>query len=413
MNRTAPMILSVTQLNTYIRSVFEQDPHLTQVFVTGEISNFKNYYRSGHLYLSLKDDKSIVKAVMFARYAQRLRFMPEDGMKVIARGSVSVYEASGQYQLYIEDLQPDGVGALSVAFEQLKKKLESEGLFSNKKPIPKFPETIGVVTSPSGAAVRDIFTVLGRRYPAAQIVFCPVAVQGRDAAPQIAEAVGRFNRLRCADVLIVGRGGGSLEDLWPFNEEIVARAVAASEIPVISAVGHETDFTICDFAADLRAPTPSAAAELAVPDQTELVARLDHLNRRFRQSMETVLSGAGRRMDRISESRVFRNPLERLELRRIEIDRLTSAFQTGLNRQLECKKSLLASASGRLNAMSPLAVLSRGYALACGENGNPLSRASEARQGQSLTLKMNDGDLDCKVEKVTIRRKKRSEAGKL
>lgn len=413
MNRIAPTVLSVTQLNTYIRSVFEQDPHLTQVFVTGEISNFKNYYRSGHLYLSLKDDKSIVKAVMFARYAQRLRFMPEDGMRVIARGSVSVYEASGQYQLYIEDLQPDGVGALSVAFEQLKKKLESEGLFSNKKPIPKFPETVGVVTSPSGAAVHDIFTVLGRRYPAAQIVFCPAAVQGKDAAPQIAEAVGRFNRLRCADVLIIGRGGGSLEDLWPFNEEIVARAVAASRIPVISAVGHETDFTICDFAADLRAPTPSAAAELAVPDQTELVAGLDDLNRRFRQSMETVLSGAGRRMDRISESRVFRDPLERLELRRIGIDRLTSAFQTGLNRQLECQKNLLASASGRLNAMSPLAVLSRGYALACAEEGSALSRASEARQGQRLTLKMNDGDLDCKVEKVIIRRKKRSEAGKL
>lgn len=413
MNLTAPMILSVTQLNTYIRSVFEQDPHLVQVFVTGEISNFKNYYRSGHLYLSLKDDKSVVKAVMFARYAQRLRFVPKDGMRVIARGSVSVYEASGQYQLYIEDLQPDGVGALSVAFEQLKKKLESEGLFSDKRPIPKFPETIGVITSPSGAAVHDIFTVLGRRYPAAQIVFCPVAVQGKDAAPQIAEAVGRFNRLRCADVLIVGRGGGSLEDLWPFNEEIVARAVAASRIPVISAVGHETDFTICDFAADLRAPTPSAAAELAVPDQAELAAGLRGLDRRFRQSMEAALSGAGRRMEQISKSCVFRNPLERLELRRIEIDRLTSAFQTGANRRLERRKNLLASASGRLNAMSPLSVLSRGYALACGEEGNPLNRASEAKEGQCLTLKMNDGDLGCKVEKVTIRRKKRSEAGKL
>lgn len=410
--RPVPLtVLSVTQLNTYIRSVFEQDPHLTQVFVVGEISNFKNYYRSGHMYLSLKDDKCVVKAVMFARYAERLRFVPEDGMRVIARGSVSVYEASGQYQLYIEDLQPDGAGALSVAFEQLKKKLEAEGLFSNQRPLPKFPETVGIITSPSGAAVHDLLTVLGRRFPAAQIVFCPVAVQGRDAAPQIAEAVERFNRLGCADVLIVGRGGGSLEDLWPFNEEIVARAVAASRIPVISAVGHETDFTICDFAADLRAPTPSAAAELAVPDRTELIAGLEGFNRRLRQATEAVLSDAGLRMDRISESRSFRKPLERLELRRIEIDRLTCAFQTGLNRRMEHRKSLLAAASGRLNAMSPLAVLSRGYALICGENGNSLSSASEAKRGESVTLRMNDGDLDCKVEKVTIRRKKRSEAG--
>jgi exodeoxyribonuclease VII large subunit len=407
------MILSVTQLNTYIRSVFEADSNLSHVFVTGEISNFKNYYRSGHLYLSLKDQKSVVKAVMFSRYAQRLRFAPEDGMKVIARGYVSVYEASGQYQLYIEDLQPDGIGALSVAFEQLKKKLDAEGLFRVKKPIPKFPETIGVITSPSGAAVHDILTVLERRYPAAQVVFCPVAVQGKEASAQIAKAVERFNRLSCADVLIVGRGGGSLEDLWPFNEEIVARAVAASRIPVISAVGHETDFTICDFASDLRAPTPSAAAELAVPDRMELIAALENRKQRFQQAMQSLLAVSGQRMEQIAESRVFHNPLERLELKRVGIDQLTSAFQNGWNHQEEQQKHRLAAAVGRLNALSPLAVLSRGYAVAFDENEKPVSHAADAKPQRPLTVKMDDGDLQCLVETVKIHTKKRSEAGGL
>ena len=413
MSPAVPMILSVTQLNTYIRSVFEQDPRLTQVFVSGEISNFKNYYRSGHLYLSLKDEKSVMKAVMFARYAERLRFTPEDGMKVIARGRVSVYEASGQYQLYIEDLQPEGVGALSLAFEQLKKKLEAEGLFSYKKPVPKFPQTVGVITSPSGAAVHDILTVLGRRYPAARVVFCPVAVQGKEAAPQIAEAVERFNRLNCADVLIIGRGGGSLENLWPFNEEIVARAVAASKIPVISAVGHETDFTICDFAADLRAPTPSAAAELAVPDSTELLAGLISLNHRLRRAMDSVLSSSALRLADLSESRAFQNPLEPLELRRVEIDRMFSGLQSAVHRRTQTDEIRLASAAGRLNALSPLAVLSRGYAVVCSAGGEPLGRAAEVEKGQPLILKMDDGDLDCKVEKVNVHEKKRSEEGRL
>ncbi|WP_411676766.1 exodeoxyribonuclease VII large subunit [Caproicibacter sp.] len=413
MNRITPMVLSVTQLNTYVRSVFEQDPHLTQVFVSGEISNFKNYYRSGHLYLSLKDEKSVIKAVMFARYTERLRFVPEDGMKVIARGRVSVYEATGQYQLYIEDLQPDGVGALSVAFEQLKRKLEAEGLFGKKKQIPKYPERIGVITSPSGAAVHDILTVLGRRYPAAEIVFCPVAVQGTEAAPQIVDAVERFNRLNCADVLIVGRGGGSLEDLWPFNEESVARAVAASRIPVISAVGHETDFTICDFAADLRAPTPSAAAELAVPDRIELAAGLRGMRKRLHQAIESVLSDAGRRIDRLSDSDVFRNPAERLEQRKQEITQLSSVLNSHMTRKIQSCHTILSSESGRLNALSPLAVLSRGYAVTCDENGSPVGSASKVRKGEILTIKMNDGNVGCLVENVRMQKKKRSEAGKL
>ncbi len=413
MSQSNRMVLSVTQLNTYARSLLEQDPHLAQVFVTGEISNFKNYYRSGHLYFSLKDEKSVVKAVMFARYAEHLRFLPEDGMKVIARGHVSLYEATGQYQLYVEDLQPDGVGDLSIAFEQLKKKLEAEGLFRSKKQIPKFPETVGVITSPSGAAVHDILTVLGRRAPEVGVVFCPVAVQGTDAAPQIAAAVKRFNRLRCADVLIVGRGGGSMEDLWPFNEEIVARAVAASEIPVISAVGHETDFTICDFAADLRAPTPSAAAELAVPDRMELLAELEALRQQMRQAMNSVLKESGRRLAQISESRVFRGMFERLELQRVRLDQLSSALTSSMQQQMQDRKNRLAAVSGKLDALSPLAVLSRGYAVACDEAGKPVGHAAEVRKGQLLSLKLDDGDLGCLVQSIKIRRKKRSEGEKL
>ena len=405
------LILSVTQLNTYIRSLFEQDEHLAHVFVAGEISNFTNHYRSGHLYFSLKDGQCAVKAVMFARYAERLRFLPEDGMRVIARGRVSVYEATGQYQLYIEDLQPDGVGALSLAFEQLKARLEKEGLFSRKKPIPRFPKRVGVVTSPSGAAVHDIVTVLGRRYPAAEVVFCPVAVQGADAAPQIARAVERFNELGCADVLIVGRGGGSLEDLWPFNEELVARAVAASRIPVISAVGHETDFTICDFAADLRAPTPSAAAELAAPDRAELLEAVRDRRRRMRQAAEKRIEDARGRVDVLAGSRMLKNPLERPELLRVKIDRLASALSGGMERKAAACRNRLSEEAGRLNDLSPLAVLSRGYAVVCSADGQPVRGVEGLRPGESLLVKMDGGDVGCTVENISKRDLKRSEAG--
>ena len=405
------LVLSVTQLNTYIRSLFEQDEHLAHVFVAGEISNFTNHYRSGHLYFSLKDGQCAVKAVMFARYAERLRFLPEDGMRVIARGRVSVYEATGQYQFYVEDLQPDGVGALSLAFEQLKARLGKEGLFSRKKPIPRFPKRVGVVTSPSGAAVHDIVTVLGRRYPAAEVVFCPVAVQGADAAPQITRAVERFNALGCADVLIVGRGGGSLEDLWPFNEEIVARAVAASRIPVISAVGHETDFTICDFAADLRAPTPSAAAELVVPDRAKLLEAVRDRRRRMRQAAEKRIEDARGRVDVLAGSRMLKNPLERPELLRVKIDRLASALSGGIERKAAACRNRLSEAAGRLNDLSPLAVLSRGYAVACGADGRPVRGVEGLRAGEPLLVKLDGGDVGCTVENISKRDLKRSEAG--
>ena len=266
-----PTVYSVNELNSYVKRILDNDENLKHIFVTGEISNYKAHY-SGHLYMTIKDESASVKAVMFAGNASRLRFRPENGMKVLIFGTVSLFPRDGSYQLYISDMQPDGMGALSVAFEQLKKKLAAEGLFSDsyKKPIPKFPTRIGVITSETGAAVQDIFNVLSRRFPSAEVVLRPTQVQGDGAAQDIAKAIYVFNEYNAADVLIVGRGGGSIEDLWAFNEEVVARAVFASEIPVISAVGHETDYTICDFVADLRAPTPSAAAELAVPDRLEL-----------------------------------------------------------------------------------------------------------------------------------------------
>ena len=258
-------VISVSQLNRYVKSLLEGDANLAAVYIGGEISNFTNHYKSGHLYMSLKDEGAVVKAVMFRAYASKLAFTPENGMKVIVRARVSLYEKDGAFQIYIEEMQPDGVGALQIAFEQLKKKLAAEGLFeaSRKKPLPRYPARVGVITSPTGAAVRDIFNVLGRRFPLARVVFTPVLVQGEGAPAQLVAALRRFNETNAADVLIIGRGGGSIEELWAFNDETVARAVAASRIPVISAVGHETDFTICDFVADLRAPTPSAAAELA------------------------------------------------------------------------------------------------------------------------------------------------------
>ncbi|MDE6839137.1 MAG: exodeoxyribonuclease VII large subunit, partial [Acutalibacter sp.] len=257
-------LLTVTQVNRFLRSLIEGDGRLADITITGEISNFTQNSRSGHMYFSLKDSQSVLKSVMFAAAARRLAFTPQDGMKVIIRGRVSVYEPSGQYQLYAETMQPDGVGALALAFDQLKERLAGEGLFDpeRKRPLPSWPMRIGVVTSPTGAAVQDILQILGRRWPVAEVVFCPVQVQGDAAVPQLILAVEKLNHARACDVIIIGRGGGSMEDLWAFNNESLARTVAWSQIPVVSAVGHETDFTICDFAADLRAPTPSAAAEL-------------------------------------------------------------------------------------------------------------------------------------------------------
>lgn len=397
-----PLVLTVTQLNMYLRSRFEEDGNLANVFVTGEISNFTNHYRSGHFYFTLKDERCALHAVMFARSAGRLRFLPADGMKVIARGKVGVYEVSGQYQLYVEDLQPDGLGALNLAFEQLKARLEKEGLFdsSRKKPIPRFPERIGVITSPTGAAVHDIVTILARRYPAAEVVFCPVQVQGELAAPQITEALNRMNSLRCADVIILGRGGGSIEDLWPFNEEIVARAVAASEIPVISAVGHETDFTICDFAADLRAPTPSAAAELAVPERSELLAGVEALRIRMKNAAYGKVTEARDTLRPLAESEELKNPIAAVDLRRQTLDRLADRLNQSANARLTREKQNFSAVCGKLNALSPLAVLSRGYAAVFSSAGKSILSAEAVKPGDRISVRMRDGSLRCEVNDV-------------
>ncbi len=392
------LLLTVSQLNSYIKSLLDGDRHLQSVYVCGEISNFVNHYRSGHFYLSLKDDGAVVQAVMFRSAASRIKFTPQNGMKVLVRGRVSLFERSGQYQIYIDDMQPDGVGSLQLAFEQRKEALAREGLFdaARKRPVPRYPARIGVVTSPTGAVLQDIRNVLTRRYPLAQLILCPVLVQGSEAAGQITAAIRRFNERQAADVLIVGRGGGSMEDLWAFNEEIVVRAVAASRIPVISAVGHETDFTLCDFAADLRAPTPSAAAELAAPDRGELHLSLLEKQTAMRRALQGRVEENRRRLLTIRQSRSMASPLYGVELRRMKLDyragQLKSAFVHTVRRQAQTFGTL----AGKLDALSPLKVLARGYAIASGEQGL-VTKASQAQEGDSLRLKFMDGSVSCRV----------------
>ncbi|MBQ5823540.1 MAG: exodeoxyribonuclease VII large subunit [Clostridia bacterium] len=389
-------VLTVGQINTYIKSLIDGDPNLNSVFVVGEISNFTNHYRTGHFYFTLKDSESAIKAVMFRSSAQRLRFMPENGMRVIIRGRISVFERDGQYQLYADDMQPDGVGALNIAFEQLKAKLEAQGLFdsSHKKQIPSVPERVGVVTSPTGAAVRDIINVLTRRFPLAKIVICPVQVQGAEAAGQIADAIDLINKHSSADVIIVGRGGGSIEDLWAFNEEKVALAVSRSEIPVISAVGHETDYTICDFVADLRAPTPSAAAELAVPDRREQLAYVKGLSEYVRSNISHNISEQKSYVSSIASSRVLKNPLTTVENGRQILD-------MSLNRLLASQRSIVnekslafASVCAKIDALSPLKVLSRGYAAVyCGDK--VVSDAASINMNKNIIVRFADGNVEC------------------
>ncbi|MGN0545592.1 MAG: exodeoxyribonuclease VII large subunit [Acutalibacteraceae bacterium] len=390
--------VTVSQLNRYIKAVMDSDCNLHTLFVSGEISNFTNHYRTGHYYLTLKDEKSSIKAVMFRSDNERLGFMPENGMHVIARGRVSVFERDGQYQLYIEDMQPDGAGALSIAFEQLKKKLEAEGLFSpeRKKPIPRFPRRVGVVTSPTGAAVRDIINVISRRSPSTQIILCPVQVQGASAAGQIADAIKRFNSGKYADVLIVGRGGGSVEELWAFNEEKVARAVACSRIPVISAVGHETDFTICDFAADLRAPTPSAAAELAVSDRAEQHAYIDQLCGRCASALGSVVRYRYNELTRIRAQLIAYGPQQQIIYRRQELDSVYSDMCAAAENIRRAEKSRLSVLAGRLDALSPLRILSGGYA-AVEHGGRLISDENVPQVGDDITVTASSLKLTARV----------------
>lgn len=397
------LVLSVSQLNRYIKMNFDADENLANIFISGEISNFTNHYRTGHLYFTLKDDSAAVRAVMFNSSAKRLKFMPEDGMKVIARGRVSVYEASGQYQLYVDDMQPDGVGALNLAYEQLKEKLQKEGLFSelHKKPLPPYPEKVGVITSPTGAAVRDIINVLGRRFPYAEIVFCPVLVQGEGAHLQLTDAVNLFNSERAADVIIIGRGGGSIEDLWEFNDEGLARAVYNSDIPVISAVGHETDFTICDFVADMRAPTPSAAAELAVPDANELQYALSALKNRMFLNVSSGIADRRSRLEYLTSKRALKSPDEMLSNRSQRLDTAFSKMLSSYENRIGGKKVEFISAATALSKLDPMSVLMRGFAFVSDKNGKNVYSSQALAKGDKINVRFHDGSAVCEVKEIT------------
>lgn len=393
---TEPKIATVSQINGYIKKILDNNIVLNDIWIKGEISNFKLHY-SGHMYITLKDEGGVLKAVMFRGSASRLAFMPEDGMRVLARGRVSVYEAGGAYQLYISEMIPDGVGDLYIAFEQMKKRLEAEGLFSPeyKKPLPAFPECVGVVTASSGAAVRDIINVITRRYPYAKLLLYPALVQGNGAAESVAAGIEYFNRVKGADVLIVGRGGGSIEDLWAFNEERVARAIFASEIPIISAVGHETDFTIADFVADLRAPTPSAAAELAVPSQTELLSAIASSSVRMRNHMAKLMENLNLRLSRLKPQ----NPMQRIDELRLRADDYVRRLENGFNISALAKRKEIAELSAKLDALSPLKVMSRGFAIATADDGTVIRTAGELYEGESFTLRLADGSAECTVDK--------------
>ncbi|MBR7092978.1 MAG: exodeoxyribonuclease VII large subunit [Clostridia bacterium] len=393
-------VITVSQLNRYVKSLLEGDAQLACVYVSGEISNFVHHVRSGHLYLSLKDEGGLVNAVMFRAAAARLPFTPENGMKVIVRARVSLYERDGQYQIYIDEMQPDGVGALQLAYEQMKARLEKEGLFdaARKRPIPPYPRLIGVITSPTGAAVRDILNILGRRYPLASVVMAPVLVQGEEAPAQLVDALHRFNVLRqkgsryAPDVLIIGRGGGSIEELWAFNDERVARAVAASDIPVISAVGHETDFTICDFAADLRAPTPSAAAELATPEQGQLVHTLSQYRSRMVNALQGRLQAQYRRLDALLARRCLKTPLFYVQEQGLRLDAATRAFAAAAKETVHRQQNRLATAAGKLDTLSPLKVLSRGYSIVS-QNGRALRSVKDWQPEAPVAVRCRDGEV--------------------
>ncbi len=395
-------IATVTQLNNFLKAMLDSMPVLQNIWIKGEISNLK-LHSSGHIYLTLKDESSVLRAVMFRGAAGRLTFRPENGMKILAGGRISVYERDGSYQLYIESMEAEGQGELYVRFEALKKKLEAEGLFdpARKKPIPQFPSVVGICTSPTGAAIRDIINILRRRYPIAKAIVYPCLVQGSGAAESVASAIEYFNKSKAADVIIVGRGGGSIEDLWAFNEEVTARAVAASEIPVISAVGHETDFTICDFAADLRAPTPSAAAELAVPDLDALQRRVGESRARLRLRLKEKVSSSKRQLELLEGRGGIVNFRRRLGELQMNVDRLCEGMEKAVGTALNNSRHALASVAGRLDALSPLKVLERGYSVAVSD-GKALRSVDDVTVGSELWTTVPDG----KVRSVVTDRNK-------
>ena len=397
----AQQILSITQINEYIRSRMEADGLLNAVAVRGEISNYK-VYPSGHHYFTLKDEGAALKCVMFKGNAMRLRFRPDNGVKVIAMGKISVFPRDGAYQLYCTAMAMDGIGDLYAAFEQLKRKLEAQGLFdpAHKKPIPKYPGVIGIVTSSAGAAIHDMLRILRKRYPLAQVRLLPVRVQGAEAPGEIAGAIRYANLHRLADLLIVGRGGGSIEDLWAFNDELVAYAIYESEIPVISAVGHEPDVTISDFVADLRAATPSNAAELAVPDQDALRQTLDSMSSSMATALSRQLTAARRHYQLLSAHPALQSPVGYLEQRRRSLELLKNRLISAQNQSIGLRKQRYVAMTAKLDAMSPLKVLTRGYAMAQTQDGDVLRSVSQVRSGDRIRISLSDGALSADVTEV-------------
>lgn len=395
-------VLTVSQINSYIKSIIDYDGNLNNIYICGEISNFTNHYRTGHFYFTLKDDKSAIKAVMFSQNARMIRFEPYNGLRVLIRARVSVFERDGVYQLYVTDMQPDGLGQLNLAYEQLKNRLEEEGLFDPiyKKPIPAMPKKIAVITSPTGAAIQDIINVISRRYSCCELIIVPVQVQGENSASQVVNAINKVNNLKCADVIILGRGGGSIEDLWSFNEEPVARAIFASEIPIISAVGHETDFTISDFVADLRAPTPSAAAELATPDIRSIYNEIYRYSEELEDLIKDKIQHYRSLLAELSYILKQSSPTKSLEIKKDKLIMLSKNLDSLIKYKYEYYNNELTYLIGKLDALSPLKTLARGFTLTFDEEGNHIDSVKKIEENQNIKVKFKDGDIKCCVNEV-------------
>ena len=391
--------ITVTDLNKYIKNKIDGDEMLNNVLVKGEISNFKNHY-TGHMYFTLKDESSLIKCVMFKSYTTHLSFMPKDGMKVMVLGSVAVFERDGVYQIYAKAMKEDGLGSLYTAYEELKKKLEQEGLFeeAHKKKIPFMPKTIGVLTSNTGAVIRDIINVSTRRNPGVHIRLYPVPVQGPGAAEKIAEGIKFMNENKLADVLIIGRGGGSLEDLWPFNEEILARAIYDSELPIISAVGHETDFTIADFVADLRAPTPSAAAELAVANIDDVRETLKLYNNRYKVALKKKIELMRLSYEKCMARPAYKNPTQKINEQYMVIDMKVKALQNNMMLKLKEAKTSFVKETAKLDSLSPLKTLTRGYSIVTEQDGKIIKSVNDLNSGEKVNLRLSDGQKTATID---------------
>lgn len=398
-NELLPEPKTVAQVNEYVKCLIEEEMLLQDIYVCGEVSNFKNH-SSGHFYFTLKDSSSEIRAVMFRSYAQKVKFNIENGLKVIVRARVGVFESAGMYQLYVNTMQPEGMGALHLAFEQLKSKLLKEGLFdeAHKRPIPKFPKRIGIITSPTGAAVRDIINIATRRYNLASLILFPSLVQGDEAAGQLISGIDYFNITESVDVIIIGRGGGSIEDLWAFNDEYLARAIYNSKIPVISAVGHEIDFTICDFVADLRAPTPSAAAELATPNLADIVAKIDGFKSRSILAISSLIEEYKTRLEYISSSKVFKSPISMLEIPKLRLSAAKKELISTFTRAVMTKRNDFSQKVAKINALNPLSILSRGYATVTSDEGKTIKSINDIEKNSKISIRFLDGSAQATID---------------